>query len=612
MRTRHALLGAVLLAVAVVAVALGATGAGITDAPGTSTAPMATSAETVGAAPSSTGPSAIGQASRDATVAFWEERLAGGGGYETTLHLVDALIERARASGTLSDLERAADLLDAVAPTASVGEVDFPLRRGRIAFALHDFRGAREAAETALVIDPSEPAALALSADASLELGEVDAADEAYARLAAGEAARRPPVISRLARRAWLGGDTVLAETLVRDAIRGASIAATGDENAFYNYQLGEMLRARNALAEAEDAYRAALEAQPDHVPSMGGLALVLAAGGDRDAAVRLLEAATARLPAPDLVAALGDLYAIAGRDSDAADQWALVERIAEIGEANGGVYDRQLVLFLADHDRDPDRAVALAEAELATAGRRLRVRRPRLGAVQGRPAHRGRCRGGRGSPTRDPRRPDPLSRRADRRCAGPHRGRAPAPRVRGVAQRGAPAVAGCSAARGAGAHRSMTEHGRRRLVPATFVLAAGLLAVNAGTASAHPLGNFTVNRAIAIEVGATVEVAALLDMAEIPAYEVIRDLDIDGDDAVSPAEGATWAVETCATWRDAIAVSLDGEPASLRNAGADAPRLTFPAGAGGLPTLRLECRFALDGVIAAARTDRAARRDER
>ena len=97
-------------------------------------------AATVGAASPSARPSAGGRTSRDSTVAFWEERQASGGGYETTLHLVDALIERARASGTLADLERAADLLDAVALTAPDTEAGLPLRRGRIAFALHDFR----------------------------------------------------------------------------------------------------------------------------------------------------------------------------------------------------------------------------------------------------------------------------------------------------------------------------------------------------------------------------------------------------------------------------------------------------------------------------------------
>lgn len=302
-------------------------------------------------------------ATRDANVAFWEARLDAGGGYETTLHLVDALIERARASGTLADLARASGALDAIAANAPSDDAGLPLRRGRIAFALHDFGVARDAAAEALALDPSDPAALALAADAALEMGDIGAADAAYAQLA--EAGRRPPILSRLARRAWLSGDVEGAEALAREAIRAASIAEGGDELAFYHYQLGEMLRSRNAFAEAEAEYRAALAAQPDHVPSSGGLALVLAATGGRDEPIRLLEAATARLPAPDLVAALGDLYALAGREEDAADQWALVERIADLGPANGGVYDRQLVLFLADHDRDAARAVEVATQEL-------------------------------------------------------------------------------------------------------------------------------------------------------------------------------------------------------------------------------------------------------
>jgi ABC-type nickel/cobalt efflux system permease component RcnA len=109
---------------------------------------------------------------------------------------------------------------------------------------------------------------------------------------------------------------------------------------------------------------------------------------------------------------------------------------------------------------------------------------------------------------------------------------------------------------------------------------------------SAHPLGNFTVNRAIAITVSDAVELTAVLDMAEIPAYETTRELDADGDDAVSPSEGAAWAADTCARWRDRIEVTIDGRGARLTDA-VD-PALTFPAGAGGLETLRLECHWAL------------------
>ena len=87
-----------------------------------------------------------------------------------------------------------------------------------------------------------------------------------------------------------------------------------------------------------------------------------------------------------------------------------------------------------------------------------------------------------------------------------------------------------------------MSLRGRLRAVPAAVVVAATLIAATAAPVAAHPLGNFTANRAIAIRVAAEIEVTAILDLAEIPAYEVIRQLDADGDDAVSPDEGRAFA----------------------------------------------------------------------
>ena len=52
----------------------------------------------------------------------------------------------------------------------------------------------------------------------------------------------------------------------------------------------------------------------------------------------------------------------------------------------------------------------------------------------------------------------------------------------------------------------------------------AGLSAMLPATASAHPLGNFTVNRYSLIDVGrGSVSVRFVVDMAEIPTFQALR-----------------------------------------------------------------------------------------
>jgi tetratricopeptide (TPR) repeat protein len=100
-------------------------------------------------------------------------------------------------------------------------------------------------------------------------------------------------------------------------------------------------------------------------VPAEAALANVREAQGRRSEAIELLEAAASARPQPEIVAALGDLYALAGDETRAEEQYALVERIGILARAGGGIYDRQLILFAADHDRGVDHAVTAAAASL-------------------------------------------------------------------------------------------------------------------------------------------------------------------------------------------------------------------------------------------------------
>jgi nickel/cobalt transporter (NicO) family protein len=112
----------------------------------------------------------------------------------------------------------------------------------------------------------------------------------------------------------------------------------------------------------------------------------------------------------------------------------------------------------------------------------------------------------------------------------------------------------------------------------ATLPLAilAALLAPAA--ASAHPLGNFTVNRLSAVELsGGRIYVKEVLDLAEIPTFQ-------EGNRVRRPA----FARELPRT----LELRVDGRRAKLRLL-ASSTRLR--PGAGGLKTLRLEAVFAAD-----------------
>ena len=122
-------------------------------------------------------------------------------------------------------------------------------------------------------------------------------------------------------------------------------------------------------------------------------------------------------------------------------------------------------------------------------------------------------------------------------------------------------------------------------------LVAALALAGWAGIASAHPLGNYTVNRAVAVTVEShAISVRYVVDMAEIPAFSELQVIDRDGNGQTDSTELVDYAASACDADRSAVDLKVDGTSLSL--ATSDPPRLSFPAGAGGLSTLRLVCSF--------------------
>ena len=114
----------------------------------------------------------------------------------------------------------------------------------------------------------------------------------------------------------------------------------------------------------------------------------------------------------------------------------------------------------------------------------------------------------------------------------------------------------------------------------------------------AHPLGNFTVNHYSRLELApGKARVFYVLDMAEIPTFQTIQQIDRNGDQQINADEGSAYAYQKMDELRQNLRLTLNGAPVDLALAGA--PDLTFPPGQGGLSLLRLS--FWLEGPLPAA-----------
>ena len=108
--------------------------------------------------------------------------------------------------------------------------------------------------------------------------------------------------------------------------------------------------------------------------------------------------------------------------------------------------------------------------------------------------------------------------------------------------------------------------------------------------ASAHPLGNFTVNRFARLRVEAGgVRVRYVIDMAEIPAFQESQVMDANHDGAVSDEEAARYLERLAPRLTDGLMLTSDGARVPLR---LTSKAVTMPPGAGGIKTLRIECDF--------------------
>lgn len=236
-------------------------------------------------------------------------------------------------------------------------------------YASHDFEKARDHAIRLIELEPSKSYPQGILGDALLELGEYDRAEIAYKKITLLDGGANYNSETRFARLAQLRGDNAGAQKHFAAALTLAlnQPAPPRETVAWCRWQLGETAFSVGDYETAEKHYRDSLITFPDYYRSIASLGRVRTAQNDLQSAIENYEKVTRILPDPSYVAALGDLYKLAGREEDAKRQYELVEQIGHLSELNGALYNRQLALFYADHDIKSEEAYNLAAKEYET-----------------------------------------------------------------------------------------------------------------------------------------------------------------------------------------------------------------------------------------------------
>lgn len=109
--------------------------------------------------------------------------------------------------------------------------------------------------------------------------------------------------------------------------------------------------------------------------------------------------------------------------------------------------------------------------------------------------------------------------------------------------------------------------------------------------ASAHPLGNFTINRYALIEADAEqVMLTYIVDMAEIPTHREQSALDANNDDTIDSGERTAYAESQATALGEQLILTVNGTRLDLEPVG---QMLVLSTGEAGLPLLRLEVQYA-------------------
>ncbi len=275
--------------------------------------------------------------------------------------LAKAYIQKMRETVDFSYLDRASRIVDDLL-ARDAGNYPALRLRSEIGMERHEFKQVEEYSQAMTDFFRDDPWNWGTLGDASMELGKYDQARKAYERMAA----LRPDLSSynRLSYYHFVTGDAEGAISLMKAAVSGA--AAAPENKAWCLADLGKMYFKIGKLLEAAAAFHESLAVFPNYYPAYAGLGSIEGAENHTVEAIESYKRAQSSVPLPEYASALEELYQRAGKPAESKQQQQLLEAIETMARSANEKTNRNLAIIYADHDRNLDRALELAQNEIA------------------------------------------------------------------------------------------------------------------------------------------------------------------------------------------------------------------------------------------------------
>ncbi len=260
-------------------------------------------------------------------------------------------MQRARETGDVSELTLAESALKKSLEIRTNDNYEGVALLAAVSVTKHDFARGLDLAQQAIPQKPKEAYAYGALGDADMGLGRYDDADVAFEKVVTIQ-----PDLSAFGRRALLftvRGRLDEAEKSWRDAISRSEGDGVAEHAAWAYSQLANLEFAEGKIDDAGADYQRSLDIFPGYVHALAGIGRVAASKQDWPTAIDYYTRAINRIPLPEYVIALGDVYAASGDQTRAQQQFALIAAIEQLYAANGVNLDLQIGLYNADHDRD-------------------------------------------------------------------------------------------------------------------------------------------------------------------------------------------------------------------------------------------------------------------